>query len=426
MPALSCCLRLPLPSLTSLALVATLATSPSVQAFDSPSLRLSGFGTLGVAHAHVDGPWSFRRDVLQRTTGRGLQTQVDSRLGLQGNLRLPHQWEAVLQGIAKPLARNAPLSQHLEWGFLAHQPAPGLTLRFGRVSTDMFLESEYRNVGFAMPWIRSNMEFYGWSPLPSLDGADIAQRWQSGDARWRAKLAIGQSDLDVPWYGGRSIGFQARDALAASVSREEGGLLVKLSFVQMKIAFTGVDELSAVAAGLRAVEHNPLAPERMRVEARSLADGMMIGSVMSRYATLSLQHTAGPWLTQFEANRGYSSGGRASDDWHAYAALAYRAEPFTVFGMTGQARPMAEAARAPAWTGAAYTLGAIGAALNNVGRVEQESLSAGLRWDITPQMAAKFQYDHFRIGDHGGTLWGDSDNTGRRANVVSIVIDSVF
>lgn len=426
MPALFHCRRVPLPGLTSFALVAALASAPAAHAFDSPSLRLSGFGTLGAAHAHVDGPWSFRRDVLQQPTGRGVQTRVDSRLGLQGNLRLPHQWEAVLQGVAKPLAHEAPLSQHLEWAFLAHRPAPGLTIRFGRVSNDMFLESEYRNVGFAMPWIRSNMEFYGWSPLPSLDGADIAQRWQSGDARWRAKLAVGQSDLDVPSYGGKSIGFRARDALAASVSREEGGLLVKLSFVQMKIAFTGADELSAVAAGLRAIEGNPLAPERMRAEARSLVDGMLLGSVMSRYATLSVQHTAGPWLTQFEANRGYSSGGRASDDWHAYAALAYRAEPFTIFGMTGQARPMAEAARAPAWTGAAYALGAIGAAISNVGRVEQESVSAGLRWDINPQMAAKFQYDHFRIGEHGGTLWGNSDNSGRRANVVSFVIDSVF
>ena len=44
------------------------------------------------------------------------------------------------------------------------------------------------------------------------------------------------------------------------------------------------------------------------------------------------------------------------------APVLNRAEPFTVFAMTGQARPMAEAARAPAWTGAAYTLGAIGAA----------------------------------------------------------------
>lgn len=87
---------------------------------------------------------------------------------------------------------------------------------------------------------------------------------------------------------------------------------------------------------------------------------------------------------------------------------------------------MAEAARTPAWAGAAYGLGAVGAALNNVGRVEQASVSAGLRWDLNPQMAAKFQYDHFRIGEHGGTLWGNSDNSGRRANVVSFVIDSVF
>ena len=417
-PAFSCVPRL--------LLVAALATPAVAAAFDSQTLRLSGFGTLGAAHAHVDGPWAFRRDVLQRSTGRGVQTQVDSRLGLQANLRLPHEWEGVLQAVAKPLARGAPLSQHLEWAFLAHRPAPGLTLRFGRVSNDMFLESEYRNVGFAMPWIRSNMEFYGWSPLPSLDGADIAQRWQSGDVHWRAKLAFGQSDLDVPSYGGETIGFRARDTLAASLSREQGGLLVKLSFVQMKVSFVGENVIAPVIQGLQAVEANPMAPEAMRAEARALRDGMLVGSVMSRYATLSVQHTHGPWLTQFEFNRAYSSGGRASDDWHAYLALAYRAEPFTVYGMTGRAKPMAEASRTPAWVGPAYPLGAVAAAISNIGRVDQQSVSMGLRWDLTPQTAAKFQYDHFRVGAHGASLWGESDNARRSANVVAFVIDSVF
>jgi hypothetical protein len=64
-------------------------------------------------------------------------------------------------------------------------------------------------------------------------------------------------------------------------------------------------------------------------------------------------------------------------------------------------------------------------------KAEQDSVSAGVRWDFKKNVALKTQYDHLRIGS-------DSGNTGRlknvqsdyqpggKVNVFSLAVDFVF
>jgi hypothetical protein len=410
-----------------LLLSAAIAAPALAQPQDTPSpLRLSGYGTAGLVWSSVDAPWSFRRDVLQPGTGRGVQTRVDSRLGLQANLALPHDLEAVVQGVLKPQAADADWTQHVEWAFLAWRPLPDVTVRAGRVSNDTFLASEYRNVGFAYPWVRPNMEFYGWTPLPSLDGADAVKEWRLGSARWRVKVMAGQSNLAVPTVPGQTLDFHARNAFGIAVSREAGGLLLKFSHVRMDLHFSGSTDLAPVVNTLRAIENDPLAPPTMQAEARALRESMPVGEFPGRFTTLSVQYTGGPWLAQAELSHS-DSNAAGPNDWHAYGAVAWRFAPFTVFGMAGRAKPDGDAARTPTtWPAPLARVGGVAALTANLARVDQRSVSAGLRWDFHPQAAAKFQVDHFKVHPTGSGLWADADFSPRSANVLSVVIDTVF
>lgn len=42
----------------------------------------------------------------------------------------------------------------VEWAFLKGRLFPKLIVRAGRLGVDVFMLSEYRNIGFAYPWVR--------------------------------------------------------------------------------------------------------------------------------------------------------------------------------------------------------------------------------------------------------------------------------
>ena len=85
----------------------------------------------------------------------------------------------------------------LEWAFVALRPTPDWTLRLGRINPDAFLLSDYRNVGFAYPWVRPEIGFYGTIPLYSITGGDLTRTWADGSTYWKAKLFAGNGSITV-------------------------------------------------------------------------------------------------------------------------------------------------------------------------------------------------------------------------------------
>jgi hypothetical protein len=403
---------------------------------DSSALRLSGFATAGFVYTDMAGPFAFRRDVLQRSGGPGsVSKTVDSRIGLQGNWAFTDRVEGVLQWVLKPIADNAPPDQRIEWAFVSWRPAEGEQARFGRVSTDTYLESQYSSVGFAYPWVRPNLDFYGWTSLQSVDGFDYTHTWQQGGRTWRAKVLAGQRDLDVPTSPGERLTFEGRDMLGLSLSAEQNGFFAKLSYLHLRLSFASSTSVEPLLAGLRALETSPVPgiPASVRSQARALRESIPTQELTAHYGTLSVQYRGGPWLAQSE----YTRGTGASNRKHLTGSLAYRRGSVTFFGTGGRALADDAPVATPQWFGTlapislalaanAQALGNIGAAVANSPRVAQRSVGAGLRWDFHDQAALKLQLDRFKIAPYGGGIWQGNNFEGRRANVLSVVVDTVF
>ena len=175
------------------ATVATIFSSAATAQDANPStsdLRVNGFGTLGLVDVLPHDDWGFRRDVTQSARHDDhLRADVDSRLGLQAAWRLDPRFELVGQVVLKPRAREAADDESLAWAFAAWRPAPEWEIRVGRTSPDLFMLADVRNVGFAYPWMRPSVEFYGWMPPSTLDGADASRQWQWGDSRLRRRCS---------------------------------------------------------------------------------------------------------------------------------------------------------------------------------------------------------------------------------------------
>ncbi len=400
------------------------------------SLRLSGFGTLGVTHTEATQPFGFLRDASQPPNDGGSRIDTESRLGLQANYTVDEQIELVGQILLKRRVANSPPEDSLEWAFASYRPTPDLVVRAGRMGPDAFLLSDYRSVGFAYPWVRPNVEVYGGLPVFSIDGVDITKTWSLGDARWRGRLFGGQGHARSPSPDhAPHLTSKLRSLLIASLSRDSEGLLLRAAFARANLDFGGQRWKQTLRQGLAQVAALPV--PSVAAEASRLSDGLGADTAVVTYFALGASYDSGNWIASAEAVRLRSEMASSLSD-SAYVSVGHRFGPVTAFGMLGAARTPRAATDAPQWAGplapivgpaAAANIQALGSAAAyaaSAARVDQRSVSAGMRWDVHPEVALKLQWDHFFIRRNGSVLWGTRNLEPASANVVTAAFDFVF
>ena len=424
--------------------VALLCALTGVRAFaqaDAPTpastWRFNGFGTLAAVDVFPRDGWGFRREVTQpERHDTGTDVATDSRLGLQADWRPDAAWELVGQLVLKPRGHQASAEESVAWAFAAWRPSPDWTIRAGRTSPDLFLLADARNVGFAYPWMRPSVEFYGPMPLSTVDGLDATREWQVGDSRWRAKVFAGRSHFTLASAHDDGDEQGTTDPLmGATLTADSGGLTFKATFAQARTRADNAQSIEQLHAGLDSLAVLPIPV--IAAQAAALRDSFPAGALITRYSALALAWNADPWQLQAELSR-TTGNFIASQDWYGYASAAWRVGSVTPFAMLGRARSSRAPLASPNWTQAltpilgpqnaalAQYAGADIAGTFDIGREDQRSISLGARWDVAAQAALKLQVDAIRSAPYGGGLWAFDTLSAHHAVVVSAGMDFVF
>jgi hypothetical protein len=397
------------------------------------NVLFSGFGTLGVVNSRTDFGGTFVRDVSQLPGTSGTRFKADSRLGAQINWQLSNSFEAVGQVVARdrsPLARAA---DNLEWAFLAYRPTADTTLRLGRVSMDLFLLSDYRNVGFGYLSVRPNVDFYAPMSLSSLDGIDISQAWTVGDAAWRIKGAVGSARYDA--FFGRS---QFNDVRSLVLSRDKDGLTLRGTVTWADWGIEKNPLALPLKQGLDTVALLPV--PNVASQAAAMSAALSFENIRARYTALGLAYDRNNWVVNAEWMRILMHNAPTVSGTAAYVLAGHRFGTFTPFAGLSRSRSLTTPYSAVTWgaelaplapilgasvVAKAQTLGQIAADQLNGTRVDQSTVTLGLRWDIDPSYALKLQWDRVKVRHNGTVLWG-GERSGGTANVASLVLDFSF
>lgn len=432
-----------------LALAAACTGSAFAQAppAGGPGLRLSGFGTVGVASSDTSGEaWGFRRDILQTHHDGGTRVDTDTRLGLQVHYTIDAQWELVGQAVLRRQAHDTPPSHRVDWAFVSYRPTPQWQLRAGRLSPDIFLLADHRSVGFAYPWVRPNVEFYAWLPVYSMAGGDATHQWRIAEADWRARLFAGrssdrmpnpQSPAGAPGPAPTDESSRVRaNFLGGTLTREADGLTVKASLVWLRSRVQVGGDMSPLLTALDGLASLPLPP--VGAEAAALRAKLPIDGLRVRYAALGLSYERGPWTWHAEVNRVVQ---RPTGDGtrHYWAGMSRRWQDLTLFATVGRVWSAGSPLEPPAqWAAVlaplvgpmaaaqAQGLGIVTTEMLNLSRLDQRSVALGARWDFHPRMALKIQHDRVKVSNHGGFLWGNASGRPNRGDVTTMTVDFVF
>lgn len=395
------------------------------------TVRINGFGSLGGVHSSTDFGGSFRRDMSQPYQASTPTATPDSRLGIQGNFSVNAQLDLAAQVVAKDRVLSNGAKDSLEWLYASYRPVPDLTLRIGRTSPDLFLLSDYRNVGFAYLTARPSVDFYGVLPLEGLDGVDITKSWHVGDDLWRIKGAVGKSHyrLSNPTMG--SVRVTIESVIGLTLSRESNGLLVRATLAKLNAAINSPD-LDLLTSGLNTLSQLPL--PTVAAEAKYLSYRAKMKDMQGTYASAGLSYDRNGWVGNAEIFRtrtnasapdmkaGYFNVGRRFNDLTAYIGLG---EVKSIAGPVAlpQWSPVLTPIIGPTAAANAQLLGTTVASGANQVRVDQRTWTVGVRWDFHPQVALKLQWDRTKAASGADMLWSKSGGT---ANVGTVVFDFMF
>jgi hypothetical protein len=410
----------------ALMLLAALAIRPAFGG-DAIDWSFKAFGTLGAVGTDTD-QLGFRRDYTQDTAAtRDWSVAIDSRLGLQIDADYGNTLHAAVQFVARNHA-GAFVEQNLEWAYLRWRPRDDLDLRIGRLGLDVFLLSDYRNVGYAFPWIRPPEEFYFPLFPYHFDGADIAQRFGLGEGFLTVKGFAGYNLTDVlpsysPVFGLETLMF------GGSLAFESGDWRTRLGYAQLR-ALNDTLQVPTLRTLFNTLQ-NPLI-NALWPGAAALGNDFSIQGRQIQYTSVGLAYDDGLWPIQAEAAYIHSEANQLPGMANAYLSVGRRFGAVTLYSLFGIAESLHAHADVPEPLVPAPDLVSLRNyvdGLLNGNHMDQKSLSVGLRYDVYENIAVKAQWGHFWLGNGSTLFWLDptvSSPGAIEVNVWSFGVDFVF
>ena len=396
-----------------------LALPAQAEDLDQPIFSFAGYGTLGLVHSTEDQA-DFVDNYLQ-PKGAGYSQSwsagVDSRLGLQVTANFNAQWSAVLQVISQENYQDS-YQPSVEWANVKYQVTPDFSVRVGRIALPTFLTADYRNVGYAIPWVRTPGELYNLIPITNSDGLDLRYRMHFGEVMDTVQAEIGTGHIRVPDNG--SVDFTAMHALTNTL--EYGSLTLRATYLRANLDLDIADSLFTA--------FSQFGPQGVAISNQYSGENSPI-----TYAGIGASYDPGNWFVMAELGNtnthsflgektaGYVTAGWRSGKWTPYATYAQ------VNANSNRSDPGLPSAGLPPQY--AYEVMALDAGLNQLlGEIAvQKSISLGLRWDFMKNASLKTQLDFIRPGQGSP---GDFQNIqpgftgGGHATVGSIALDFVF
>jgi len=207
-----------------------------------PLVIVSGFGTVG--YAILDDPFAVYRtgDAIDGADDDG-SFEVDTRLGLQMDIEFNPAFSSTYQLIAREAEEGEPRAE-LEWGYLRWQATDAISIRAGRVSFPVYAASNFREVGYATPYLRTSEFLYALGPLRRIDGGDITLEQEWGSNRFKFQAIAGRSQEDI--FNDLTLDSEPLLGIAASV--EKGPIQIRLSHLYTEL---DIDSNNADVAAVR-------------------------------------------------------------------------------------------------------------------------------------------------------------------------------
>jgi hypothetical protein len=380
-----------------------MALGGSIAAAGEVSFDFSGFGTAGAAWADTNKA-EFIRDGQQTGIDSSGGIGLDSLVGVQATAHLTPEISASVQVMLRRFtSKNYELDVPL--AFVKDQLTSDLSVRVGKLPLPLFMISDYRQVGYANPFIRPPQEVYGEAPVDSHDGVDALYSHTFGPIDVNAQAYYGRFDLDL---AGASV--TDRKVTGGNISATWGPLTLRYGrMISNCTLVTAADQLVTTIASIGYTD---------------LAGWL---STHDRSCAFSGYGAVLDWkniLVQGEMAQA-NTGGFPADVRGRYLLAGYRIRKFTPYAIYSNRTVISE--RTDNTIPAVGPLAPLAAAVNSlIAAPEQHSYAVGVRWDFHESLDLKAQVDRVFPDASGGLFTNIQSGFHGPVTVAGVALDFVF
>ncbi len=391
-------------------------------------VKISGFGTFALTTSDSNDQ-GFRRNCHSGTVvyRDAIEFRHDSSLGIQADFTVFPELRGVVQLLARDRLDSS-VENAFNYVFLEYIPFAGFAVRGGRVPLDIFLLSDYREVGFAYLWVRPVPEIYRTLFYDNYEGVSAHFSRQLYDGLLELQGYVGTLDAVLPLdtAGDLTLSFEPIWGITANylygpwrfVSGFQRGIVENVS-EQISVPQKFFANLSDTE-----VPHSSF-----------LAKELSVNGSNSDYISGGIGYEGDFWQIQGEVSRyrfqrafgitytsGYLSTGYKINNWTPYVVMARVHGDFT--------RPVRNFSLPYSSPKGEMIVSAFKAMMRDV-YTNQSTLSLGTRWDVCNKVAIKFQWDHSWISNGHSMFWTrrhnaveiDSDDS---VNVFTVAMSFIF
>jgi len=390
----------------------------SFSGFASDDTQFSAFGTIGLVTSDSS-RYGYRNDVSYH---KGVYSgDIDflnhSLLGVQLDKSLSSDVDFVGQAVIRDLA-DPKFERYITLGFLRYAPSANWQLRIGRTAPDIFLITEYRDVGVAYIWATPPNEVYGMIPFRSLDGADVAYSTHLGDGTLRAKVFTGQAESVIS-SAYSVIPIELKNIFGLSINFSTIDWSIQAQHTQVKLANEAEDNQQIIDAVAQM-------PPFIWPDAKQFSESLALKGKHASYTSISGQAYLGNFLLTAELAQITSNDTDVIPKLlSGYGSLAYQLGEHTLYSVY-------------AFTDSdSYTFDEPGVktqlipelisgveSMNNFYASSQQTISIGWRWDFSDNISSSLQWNNTHIDDLGGALWLN-DSADLSADTINVLMLSV-
>jgi hypothetical protein len=377
-------------------------------------LSIRGFGTVGLARSSSDHA-EFVRDLSQPVGIKGGQWsgRIDSIFGLQANWRATQEFELVGQVVSR-LHYDRSHSPELMWAFAKWDPDPRFSFRAGRIGADFMMLADSRLVGYSYLTVRPPADFFGPLFFSHFDGADASGTLPLGDGLMRGKLFAGKTreqaagSLGVWNTRGSSVGGIVLDYV-------KGNWQYKLNI--SRILFSENMNTAYLSEPLYSL--GSIFPEAIVA-----ANTLRIKGTKARFLSFGMVYDEGPFQVQGMLNYIRYEPEAFQDSRSGYLLAGYRIGKLTPYAGISWWKTMSSddlPAIPLTALNEAYRQFVLGS------NVDRTTLTIGSRFDLTNNVAFKFQWDVVRASSDTWLSVRNRDvQWNGKTDVLSFTLDFVF
>ncbi len=333
------------------------------------------------------------------------------------------------------------MDDFVHYAYIELQPFYNLGFRLGRNPLDIFLLSDYRNVGFAYAWVRPMTGMYSTLFADFYEGAQVmySKSLDCGDVSVAAYAGSLDIHLPLSELGCMDFSYEPLVGINLRYTRDAFKFIAGYQRGEIGDLSSSVGHFSSVFKTI---------PENIIPPAPYVASYMDLNGSYCDYFSLGVAYDDNSWIIQSELSQyrfekalglTYNSG---------YISVGYRWKNFVPFISYSKLYnsigfiPFSEykknkeniALLTPEMLQALVDLGS----LNRDVDAHQDTLSLGLRWNIGNNYALKLQWDHNWIKKanansvgQGQTILWETDPTikidkDQEVNVFSVSFDFFF